>query len=220
MEKSSTRQRLLAASVEILRTHGAGHVTTQRLADEVGIVQSGVYRHFRGGEECLVAAAREAVERIRQIVERDRLLRGLAANSNPDSLADHLDLVLREAQRHWPTFDLVRRFRQEDSKLGQALSDGFDCLLRDVIAHFHELEKQQGLASPRKRSRERLARVVIDMILCVAEEVKDVKSPGARRKAASELALLIEGAAVQFYRGAPASSAGSGPPSDRARPSG
>jgi AcrR family transcriptional regulator len=193
----STRDRLILAATEILRTRGAGEVTTQRLADSVGIVQSGVYRHFRGGPECLVAAAADAVERIRRLVEEDRILQGLAQGT--EGLEDHLDLILREANEHWPIFDLVIRFRQEDSELGRTLQSGYDLLHQDLVRHFQQMEKNLPIPSLPKASRARMAATVLGMILTVCENLNNETAPRIRESAVQELALMIQGACREVY---------------------
>lgn len=59
-----TRQRLLDAAVELLLTEGTPGITTVRLTEKAGVVQSAFYNHFSSVNECKVAALREVEQQI------------------------------------------------------------------------------------------------------------------------------------------------------------
>ena len=63
---NSTRQRLLDAAVELLLTEGSAGITTGRLTEQAGVVQSAFYNHFSSVAACKAAALAE--------VEREILL--------------------------------------------------------------------------------------------------------------------------------------------------
>lgn len=71
-QKEETRQRLVDAALEILRTEGEAAVTTVRLTQAAGIVQSGFYKHFESTEACLEAAADSVLETLRGILREIR----------------------------------------------------------------------------------------------------------------------------------------------------
>jgi AcrR family transcriptional regulator len=56
---NGTRQRLLDAAVELLLTEGTPGITTVRLTEKAGVVQSAFYNHFSSVQECKEAALRE-----------------------------------------------------------------------------------------------------------------------------------------------------------------
>ena len=61
---TATRQRLLDAAVELLLTEGTEGITTVRLTEQAGVVQSAFYNHFRSVGECRTAALAEVEAQI------------------------------------------------------------------------------------------------------------------------------------------------------------
>ena len=61
---TGTRQRLLDAAVELLLTEGTPGITTVRLTEKAGVVQSAFYNHFRSVGECREAALAEVESQI------------------------------------------------------------------------------------------------------------------------------------------------------------
>lgn len=61
---NETRRRLLDAAVELLVTEGSSGITTGRLTEQAGVVQSAFYNHFRSVGECKAAALREVEQQI------------------------------------------------------------------------------------------------------------------------------------------------------------
>lgn len=61
---NDTRQRLLDAAVELLLTEGTPGITTVRLTEQAGVVQSAFYNHFSSVKECRAAALEELEQQI------------------------------------------------------------------------------------------------------------------------------------------------------------
>ena len=55
-ETAATRRRLIEATLEILSQEGSSSLTTGRVTERAGIVQSGFYKHFSNMDACLTAA--------------------------------------------------------------------------------------------------------------------------------------------------------------------
>lgn len=61
---TETRQRLLDAAVALLLAEGTDGITTVRLTEQAGVVQSAFYNHFSSVAECREAALREVEQQI------------------------------------------------------------------------------------------------------------------------------------------------------------
>ncbi len=61
---AGTRQRLLAAAVDLIASEGWGRVTTRRVADRAGLPHGAVSYHFHSKENLLTTAVLDAVERM------------------------------------------------------------------------------------------------------------------------------------------------------------
>ncbi|MYS23056.1 transcriptional regulator, TetR family [Streptomyces sp. DvalAA-14] len=57
----STRERILDAAEQILRTRGVAHATTKEIAKASGLSEPGLYRHFSDKEDLLLHVLRERV---------------------------------------------------------------------------------------------------------------------------------------------------------------
>ncbi|MFE1320906.1 TetR/AcrR family transcriptional regulator [Kitasatospora phosalacinea] len=67
--RRSRRDQILAEAIRLFDEHGYQSVTMADIGSAVGIVASGVYRHFAGKTDILVAAANRGGERIRTATE-------------------------------------------------------------------------------------------------------------------------------------------------------
>lgn len=59
-----TRERVIEASLRILRAEGAGALTLRRIGKEVGVNAASIYHHFDGKEEILGVIARTVIEEV------------------------------------------------------------------------------------------------------------------------------------------------------------
>jgi AcrR family transcriptional regulator len=60
-EATSTRERILAAAIDVMRSKGVAAATTRVIAAEAGISEALIYRYFRSKLDVLRAAVREYV---------------------------------------------------------------------------------------------------------------------------------------------------------------
>jgi AcrR family transcriptional regulator len=60
-EAASTRERILAAAVDVMRSKGVAAATTRVIAAEAGISEALIYRYFRSKLDVLRAAVREYI---------------------------------------------------------------------------------------------------------------------------------------------------------------
>lgn len=130
----SIRSRILAAGVELLRTHGIATLTQPRIAKAAGVSQSHLTYYFPTRSRLLLAIAETAIEEV-----VDSL--GIAASGGPDDLAQQLgELLPRQA----PVRVLLGLIVAADSEpeLREALSG----LIGRVRARFGELLGARGFS--------------------------------------------------------------------------
>ncbi len=186
-----TRERLIEAAMEALRAKGLAGVTTLRIARAVGIVQSGVYRHFPTVEALLAVAAERVGARVRQIVLEDRLFGGLVEARQPQPRVAYCANMLALMRREWHFLELLQRFRREPSPLGQVLHQCYRELVDDLTTHLHTVAEVEGVVvSPTKL--QRLAEGLLAAVLAVGES--EARRDPSGMDAAVELAGMIVGA--------------------------
>lgn len=125
-DAEATRQRLIAAALDLFTTIGFRGTTTPMLAERAGIAEGTIYRHFRGKDALLNAAYRQVqdwaaamvrdIEADRQLPVRDRLLgvaRRILEESAREPAAVRMLLQTRE-ERHLDdqSRESARRFRE------------------------------------------------------------------------------------------------------------
>lgn len=84
-QRGHTKERLLQATVRLAADRGIQATTVQAIANEVGITEGAVYRHYRSKEELRWAAYEHIIG---QMIEEKRLL-------------TRLDCSIREKIREW-----------------------------------------------------------------------------------------------------------------------
>ena len=71
-EESATRERLLDAAEELLRTQGHSAVTVRRVAEQARLKRQLVHYYFRSMEELFVEVLRRAYERHARLHQRQK----------------------------------------------------------------------------------------------------------------------------------------------------
>ena len=143
------RERLLAATEQLVAEKGWAGTTIEGIVKEAGVSTVTFYEHFKNKEECLVAAFDHGVGELRaelgaaalaELPGQERVRAGLAALlAAIDAEPARARLCLVEAQKGGP--DLRRRYDEElDSgaaaladPLGQAIAGGLAWLLRERL---------------------------------------------------------------------------------------
>jgi len=161
--KVATRQRLIDATIDIIRTEGVGALTTGKIANAAGIQQPGFYAHFKNVDECLRAAADQLSasmldaevkmrrERSFQVGSRERLPEGIARMK--------FALGLWLDNRRFT--ELLMRCRYDDSPLGESGREVFrrarELLAEDLL----ELAVKNGISTRYLRELELMAALLI-----------------------------------------------------------
>ena len=138
---ASTRDRLLAAAVEVFVEQGYEGARLQDIARTAGLTTGAIYANFRGKDELLFAAIGARAD-----VEMDSLLTE-AQDRNPRALLELLGDRLVGTRRQPPLLiDAIAAARRDDVLAG-ALRDRLDERER-VLADIVERAKVEGAIDP------------------------------------------------------------------------
>lgn len=115
---AETRQRLIDATMKVL-TSGA-EPSSVNITRAAGVSQPAMYAHFKNADECLLAAAQEAAERLEQLAteRRERLSRD---PYDLGAMQQEFALWLRSTRETGPVLDAFARFANDRSALGVAV---------------------------------------------------------------------------------------------------
>jgi AcrR family transcriptional regulator len=141
LQDASTRDRLLAAAVEVFVEQGYEGARLQDIARTAGLTTGAIYANFRGKDELLFAAIGARAD-----VEMDSLLEE-AQDRNPRALLELLGDRLVGTRRQPPLLiDAIAAARRDDELAG-ALRDRLDERER-VLADIVERAKADGAIDP------------------------------------------------------------------------
>jgi AcrR family transcriptional regulator len=145
-----TRQRIVAAAVELHGSIGPAHTTVAQIARRAGVQRHTFYAHFPDERSLLTACSALSLERdplpdpeqwLAKAPGRGRLKAGLADLYGWFERNSKLvSCVLRDSEHHQPTRDTIeRRWMPLLTRMGEVLSEGLDersVLLLDVAMDF------------------------------------------------------------------------------------
>jgi AcrR family transcriptional regulator len=181
--REQTRDRMLEAAVELLRSEGLPSLTTVRVTKEAGIVQSGFYAHFKNPEHLQQELAERVGRQLRESIAG--WMAALRAGGDA-SLATRYREVLELFQREKALVDLFLRYRRSHSPLGMVLGHLHTQLRADF---FQYLRESVAPSSEHLGTVGMHADVLVAALLGVAEAVVEGRV-GDLDSAATELAAL------------------------------
>lgn len=131
--RTTTRQALIAAAVDLFTTRSPASVTTRELADHAGVNQGLIYRHF-GSKEAIITAALDA---------------GIAGLLPPTETPTGFDLagVVTATRHRTPAAVLIARTLVDGIDIAAVRTD-FPVVHR-LLATFDPLTTGSGLSDPR-----------------------------------------------------------------------
>jgi AcrR family transcriptional regulator len=134
-QTAATRRRLIEATLEILSQEGSSALTTGRVAECAGIVQSGFYKHFPNMDACLT----EALSPIQAAVRDDIATRRRAwfasepEGSSSAAGARHYAENLAFVVEHPTLSEIAVRRRFETGPVGELMRSFADGLVEDLV---------------------------------------------------------------------------------------
>lgn len=161
--KVATRQRLVDATIDIIRSEGVGALTTGKIANAAGIQQPGFYAHFKNVDECLRAAADQLTASMLDAEVRMRRERSFAVDTRerlPEGIA-RMKFALGLWLENRRFTELFLRCRYDDSPIGasgrEVLRRARELLTEDLL----ELAVKNGISTRYLRELELMAALLI-----------------------------------------------------------
>lgn len=185
-QRSATRERLVQATINLLRQEGVAAVTTVSVTRAAGIVQSGFYLHFKNIDECLRVAAEQVAEGIRSYVaETRRELHKI----NPDSLAllrDHCEKMLEIFNTERRFMEVFLHHRHDRSSLGEVMRELKTQVHADLVEDLQNVIFRRKLLLDSERERVSLqAEIILAAALITGEAL--IENRISRMETAAEL---------------------------------
>ena len=190
-----TRERIIAAAIELLSEEGLGGVSTGKLAKKAGVVQSGFYAHFGSVEECVLYAAERVGRRLRDLVvqkmsEEDTV--------DPDALAIFVEEMLARFENEWMFVELMLRYRRDPSPLGKVMSRFHDRVREDVVNNLIEVSTPESVRENERYLLVSAAHLIVMQFVATLEIIVEGRSPD-RTALARQLAAQIQLSATHAH---------------------
>lgn len=183
----ATRQKLLDATIAIVRREGVEALTTVRIMEAAGFAQSAFYLHFRSVPECLRAAAEQVAESIRRFVAERRQNASASADGGLSAVVGHYDAVLALFEQERAFAELFLRYRRDVSLLGKVMRRLHQELRADLEADLLRSADLAGLPAAAHDRVRMQADFVLGNVLAAGEALLDRRCPD-RAQLADELA--------------------------------
>ena len=152
-DPKTTRERLLAAALDVIRVEGWANLSTGRLAAAAGIVQSGFYRHFTSIEACVgEAIAPIAVDVRSDIAARRRAWFAEDVDDLTRAVRHYRENLAIVVERPALAEILLKR-RFERSPVGALMSAFSEGLVVDIVEDMTSARLRRGLATDAERAR-------------------------------------------------------------------
>lgn len=139
--KDKRRRQILQATLHIMKERGLEGTTTRRIADEVGITEPALYRHFRNKKEIVLEALEELSRRPIQLL--------LEAGGDEGTIPERImrmseafyNFVMEDPEEALLLFEVMTAARDPDirNSLGEKFLD-----YTLVFSQMFELGKQEG----------------------------------------------------------------------------
>ncbi len=191
-----TRERLVAAAIELLSEEGLGGVSTGKLAKKAGVVQSGFYAHFASVEECVLFAAERVGQRLRDLVVRKMSEEDTV---DPDALASFVEEMLALFEEEWTFVEIMLRYRRDPSPLGKVMSRFHDQVREDVVDNLIEVSALGNIEETERSLFVPAAHLIVMQFVATLEIISESRTPD-RAALASQLAAQIQLAADHAHR--------------------
>jgi AcrR family transcriptional regulator len=173
----ATRQALIDAAVSLLLTESDANITTTRLAQQAGVVQSGFYAHFANRDACLTEAALVIGDELRALTHawrREGLSEEQPGRADESITRRHFARVLPLIKSRGRFLELLSSRRNVHSILGERLHGVHRAAVHDVaedfisLAQLHRVEVDGAL----RVEMTALAEVIVDSVLTAAAALR------------------------------------------------
>lgn len=180
-QRAATRERLIQATLDLLRSGGAAAVSTVSVTRQAGIVQSGFYMHFKNTDEALRVAAERAAEQIGDYVAATRREMHRLDPDDLDLLREHCEKMLELFLREQNFVEIFLHHRNDKTSLGEVLRELAQQLHSDLVEDLRNVIFERRRVSAKERERISLqADIILAAALATGEalikrEVRDIR---------------------------------------------
>jgi AcrR family transcriptional regulator len=161
--KVTTRQRLIDATIDIVRSEGPGALTTGRIANAAGIQQPGFYAHFKNVDACLAAAAEQINS---YLVETDVKLRrarqGIPDTERKTESVERMKVLLGAWMENRRFAELFARCRYDQTAIGASCREATERARVALREDLWDLALQIGLRGRYVKEIELMASLLVN----------------------------------------------------------
>lgn len=184
-----SRNALVDAAVALVREDGPDALSTGRLAQRVGITQSGFYAHFRNLDACLDAIAERLETEVRRPIADGMAALRAADPADPDALTLYFETLFDLVVERAVLRDLFLPYRGDRSEVGQRLATCEANLVDDLTEHLAAIVRPVGDGRATCRT---LAHMLIEQSFTVllAWQREEIARGAATRLLAEQTARL------------------------------
>lgn len=197
--RAETRERLVAATLDLLRSGGEAAVSTVSVTRGAGVVQSAFYRHFPGVEDCLATAAERVARHIREAVAGARREMYRSGPGTGEDLVRFYRNIFALASRQRPTVELFLRYRSDPLALKGVMHRLAAGLRSDLARDLAEQVARAGLVALPPGWAEATADCLVAATLSALEARLEARGPGTE-ESARLLAAFTTGACLGVFQ--------------------
>lgn len=146
MSARKTRQRILDAAQHLIETGGLTRLTTRQIAEQAGVAEGTIFKHFKRKEDLSLAVVLENSPKFREVLAEKRAGQGSVKKNLEDitlAVIQFSDKLIPLAAALFADVDLLGRHRQVLSATGRGPKDAFD-----LIAAYIAEEQKLGRINP------------------------------------------------------------------------
>ncbi len=143
-----TSSRIVETAARILLEEGPQQITTGRLAEASGIVQSGFYTHFKNTEEVLIAAAEQIGTHLRKVAGEGQAQIVALQGGTVAQLAQHYANLFRLLLEDRHFTELFLQYRRAPTPLGQMLRGFERGITLDTAGFLAQMARQSPVPRP------------------------------------------------------------------------
>ncbi len=196
--RAETREQLVAATLELLRTGGETAVTTVSVTHAAGIVQSAFYKHFSNLDECLAESAERVARQVREAVADSRRAMYQSGPGTGDDLERFYRGVFALVDRQRAMMELFLRYRGDPRALGGVMHRLARDLRLDLARDLAVQAVRVGLTPPPMDWMEGLAENLMGASLAAVEAWMEGRGRGVE-ESSRLLAAFSTGACIGVY---------------------
>jgi TetR/AcrR family transcriptional regulator, fatty acid biosynthesis regulator len=146
--RAQTRQRLIDATLNLLRTGGESAVTTVSVTRAAGSAQSAFYKHFPNVEACIAQAAGQVTAEIRKAVAAIRQRMYDTGPGAGDDLVQAFLEMFQLVDHHRAVTELFLRYRCDPVAMGGVMHRFGRDMSVDLARQLTAQIKKGGIAHP------------------------------------------------------------------------